>query len=107
MELSLFSRDLIAMSTAVALSHNMFDGALTSDLRQDRAWPFYRCAHLRHCLRCCARRAHAIGLPNKEKARIRHCSQRERSAGGIVEIGVGFISQSGHIYFTALPTATR
>jgi len=28
MELSLFSRDLIAMSTAVALSHNMFDGAL-------------------------------------------------------------------------------
>jgi phosphogluconate dehydratase len=28
MELSLFSRDVIAMSTAVALSHNMFDGAI-------------------------------------------------------------------------------
>jgi phosphogluconate dehydratase len=28
MELSLFSRDNIAMSTAIALSHNMFDGAL-------------------------------------------------------------------------------
>ncbi|HUG73375.1 MAG TPA: phosphogluconate dehydratase [Steroidobacteraceae bacterium] len=28
MELSLFSRDAIAMATAVALSHNMFDGAL-------------------------------------------------------------------------------
>ncbi len=28
MELSLFSRDVIAMSTAVSLSHNMFDGAL-------------------------------------------------------------------------------
>lgn len=28
MELSLFSRDIIAMSTAVALSHNMFDGTL-------------------------------------------------------------------------------
>jgi len=28
MELSLFSRDLIAMGTAVALSHNVFDGAL-------------------------------------------------------------------------------
>lgn len=27
MELSLFSRDVIAMSTAVALSHNMFDGS--------------------------------------------------------------------------------
>ena len=29
MELSLFSRDVIALSTAVALSHNMFDGALS------------------------------------------------------------------------------
>jgi phosphogluconate dehydratase len=28
MEMSLFSRDVIAMSTAIALSHNMFDGAL-------------------------------------------------------------------------------
>ena len=28
MELSLFSRDVIAMSTAIALSHNMFDGVL-------------------------------------------------------------------------------
>jgi phosphogluconate dehydratase len=28
MELSLFSRDVIAMSTAIAMSHNMFDGAL-------------------------------------------------------------------------------
>jgi phosphogluconate dehydratase len=28
MELSLFSRDLIAMSTAIALSHNVFDGAM-------------------------------------------------------------------------------
>ena len=28
MELSLFSRDVIAMSTALALSHNMFDGTL-------------------------------------------------------------------------------
>ena len=28
MELSLFSRDVIAMATALALSHNMFDGAL-------------------------------------------------------------------------------
>jgi phosphogluconate dehydratase len=28
MELSLFSRDVIAMSTAVALSHDLFDGAL-------------------------------------------------------------------------------
>ena len=31
MELSLFSRDVIAMSTAVALSHNMFCSLYTSD----------------------------------------------------------------------------
>jgi len=29
MEMSLFSRDVIAMSTAIALSHNMFDAVLT------------------------------------------------------------------------------
>jgi len=28
MELSLFSRDIIALSTAIALSHNMFDGVI-------------------------------------------------------------------------------
>ncbi|MHA0111849.1 dihydroxy-acid dehydratase domain-containing protein, partial [Klebsiella pneumoniae] len=28
MEMSLFSRDAIAMATAIALSHNMFDAAL-------------------------------------------------------------------------------
>jgi phosphogluconate dehydratase len=28
MELSLFSRDVIALATAVALSHNVFDAAL-------------------------------------------------------------------------------
>jgi phosphogluconate dehydratase len=28
MDLSLFSRDVIAMSTAIALSHNMFDAAV-------------------------------------------------------------------------------
>ena len=40
MDLSLFSRDVIAMSTAVALSHNMFDAApVPWHLRQDRAGP--------------------------------------------------------------------
>ena len=38
MQLSLFSRDVIAMATAIALSHDMFDGALLlGRLRQDRA----------------------------------------------------------------------
>lgn len=29
MEMSLFSRDLITMTTAIGMSHNMFDGALS------------------------------------------------------------------------------
>ena len=38
MELSLFSRDTIALSTAIALSHGMFEGtAIAGHLRQDRA----------------------------------------------------------------------
>lgn len=73
MELSLFSRDVIAMATAIALSHNMFDGAL--------------------CLGVCDKIVPGLlmgalafghlpvifvpagpmpsGVPNKEKARIR------------------------------------
>ncbi len=48
MELSLFSRDVIAMATAIALSHNMFDAArLSRHLRQDRAGPADRRADLR------------------------------------------------------------
>src|SRR5208282_4938781 len=35
MELSLFSRDVIALSTAVALSHDMFDGPMPSGLGND------------------------------------------------------------------------
>ena len=38
MELSLFSRDTIAMGTAVALTHDVFDGStVAGHLRQDRA----------------------------------------------------------------------
>jgi len=38
MELSLFSRDVIAMATAVALSHDVFDArADAGRVRQDRA----------------------------------------------------------------------
>ncbi len=36
MELSLYSRDVIAMATAVSLSHDMFDGAASST-------PWWRC----------------------------------------------------------------
>jgi hypothetical protein len=48
MELSLFSRDVIAMAAGVGLSHNMFDAArLSRRLRQDRARPGDRRPDLR------------------------------------------------------------
>ena len=47
MELSLFSRDVIALSAGVALSHNCFDRALPRGLRQDRAGAGHRRRHLR------------------------------------------------------------
>ncbi len=46
MELSLFSRDTIAKATAIALSHQMFDGAIMlGGLRQNSA----RRSSLAHC----------------------------------------------------------
>jgi phosphogluconate dehydratase len=74
MELSLFSRDVIAMATAVALSHNMFDGALCMGVC-DKIVPGMLIGALSF--------AHlpvifvpagpmTSGLPNAEKARIRN-----------------------------------
>ena len=48
MELSLFSRDVIAMAAGIALSHNVFDcDRLPRRLRQDRARPRHRRGDLR------------------------------------------------------------
>lgn len=73
MELSLFSRDVIAMSTAIALTHNMFDGALCLGIC-DKIVPGLMIGALSF--------GHLpvvfvpggpmpSGLPNKEKARVR------------------------------------
>jgi len=73
MELSLFSRDVIAMATAVALSHDMFDGALMLGIC-DKIVPGLLIASLTF--------GHlpivfvpggpmTTGLPNAEKSRIR------------------------------------
>jgi len=73
MDLSLFSRDVIAMSTAIALSHNMFDSALLLGIC-DKIVPGLLIGALSF--------GHLpmvfvpggpmeSGLPNKEKARIR------------------------------------
>ena len=74
MELSLFSRDVIAMSTAVALSHNMFDAALLLGIC-DKIVPglFIGAMAFGH-LPCVfvPSGPMASGLSNPEKSRIRN-----------------------------------
>ena len=73
MELSLFSRDTIALSTAVALSHGMFEAALLLGIC-DKIVPglligALRFGHLPTILVPAG--PMPSGLPNREKARIR------------------------------------
>ncbi|MFT4938483.1 MAG: phosphogluconate dehydratase [Paraglaciecola sp.] len=73
MDLSLMSRDVIAMATAVALSHNMFDGALMMGIC-DKIVPglllgALSFGHLPTVFVPAG--PMPSGLPNKEKARIR------------------------------------
>ena len=68
MELSLLSREVIAMSAAVGLSHNMFDGALFLGVC-DKIVPALSFGHLPAVF--VPSGPMASGLPNKEKVRIR------------------------------------
>lgn len=73
MELSLLSRDIIAMSAAVGLSHNMFDGALMLGIC-DKIVPGLLMAalsfgHLPFVFVPAG--PMPSGIPNKEKARVR------------------------------------
>src|SRR5579859_5498741 len=73
MELSLFSRDVIAMGTAIALSHDMFDGALLLGVC-DKIVPglvigALTFGHLPIIL--VPGGPMTSGIPNKEKARVR------------------------------------
>ncbi|MCH2242785.1 MAG: phosphogluconate dehydratase, partial [Aquabacterium sp.] len=81
MELSLFSRDVIAQGTAVALSHDVFDGALLLGVC-DKIVPglLIGALHFGH-LPCAFVPAGPMssGLSNKEKARV-----REQHALGLV-----------------------
>ncbi|WP_163577387.1 phosphogluconate dehydratase [Halomonas faecis] len=73
MELSLFSRDVIAMASAVGLSHNMFDAALYLGVC-DKIVPglFIAAARFGHLPAMFVPAGPMpSGLPNKEKARIR------------------------------------
>ncbi len=73
MELSLFSRDVIAMSTAIALSHNMFDATLCLGVC-DKIVPglFIGALSFGHLPTLFVPGGPMTsGLPNKEKAKIR------------------------------------
>jgi len=73
MELSLASRDVIAMGTAVALSHNMFDGALCLGIC-DKIVPGLLMGALRFGqlpVIFVPSGPMPSGLPNSEKARVR------------------------------------
>ena len=73
MELSLFSRDVIAMATAVALSHNMFDATLYLGIC-DKIVPglFIGAARFGHLPAMFVPGGPmTTGLPNDEKARVR------------------------------------
>ncbi|WP_111496593.1 MULTISPECIES: phosphogluconate dehydratase [Marinobacter] len=73
MELSLFSRDVIAMSTSVALSHNMFDATLLLGIC-DKIVPGLLIGALSYGYLPTAlvpAGPMPSGLPNKEKQRIR------------------------------------
>ncbi|MEO0410800.1 MAG: phosphogluconate dehydratase [Pseudomonadota bacterium] len=73
MDLSLFSRDVIAMATAVSLSHNVFDGALMLGVC-DKIVPglFMGAARFGHLpIAFLPGGPMPSGLPNDEKARVR------------------------------------
>ncbi len=73
MDLSLFSRDVIAMATAISLSHNVFDAALMLGVC-DKIVPglFIGAARFGHMpVLFLPAGPMASGLPNDEKARVR------------------------------------
>ncbi|MCW5636137.1 MAG: phosphogluconate dehydratase [Rubrivivax sp.] len=92
MELSLFSRDAIAMATAIALSHDVFDAALLLGIC-DKIVPglLIGALHFGH-LPCVFVPAGpmASGLPNAEKAKV-----RERHAAGEVGRDALLAAESG------------
>jgi phosphogluconate dehydratase len=80
MELSLFSRDTIAMSTAIALSHNMFDAALYLGIC-DKIVPglLIGALHFGHIPGIFVPGGPmTTGISNKEKARCASATRRAR-----------------------------
>ena len=83
MELSLFSRDIIAQATAIALSHNMFDGALCLGVC-DKIVPgmligALRFGHLPTVFVPAG--PMTSGIPNKQKAEVRSRFAEGKASG--------------------------
>ena len=99
MELSLFSRDVIAMSTAIALTHNSFDAALFLGIC-DKIVPGLLIGALQF--------GHlpvffvpsgpmASGLPNSEKARIRNLYAEGKASREVLPANA-WLSQRRHTH---------
>ena len=110
MELSLFSRDTIAMATAISLSHDVFDGALMLGVC-DKIVPglLIGALHFGHLPTVFVPAGPMTsGLSNNDKAKV-----REQAAQGLVGRAELLAAESkattvkAPALFTARPTATR
>lgn len=110
MELSLLSREVIAMSAAVGLSHNMFDGALFLGVC-DKIVPGLTMAALSfgHLPAVFVPSGPmASGLPNKEKVRIRQLyAEGKVDRMALLESEAAPTMRREHVLSTVLPTPTR
>ncbi len=110
MELSLLSREVIAMSAAVGLSHNMFDGALFLGVC-DKIVPGLTMAALSfgHLPAVFVPSGPmASGLPNKEKVRIRQLyAEGKVDRMALLSQKPRLIMRREHVLSTVLPTPTR
>ncbi|WP_426212073.1 phosphogluconate dehydratase [Massilia sp. TWP1-3-3] len=102
MELSLFSRDAIAMSTAIALSHNMFDAALYLGVC-DKIVPglLIGALHFGHLPAVFVPAGPMTsGISNKEKARIRQLyAQGKATREELLECEAGSYHSAGTCTF--------
>ena len=110
MDLSLFSRDVIAMGTAIALSHGMFDAVAMLGIC-DKIVPglligALRFGHLPALLIPAG--PMPSGLPNKEKQRVRQLfAEGKASKEELLAAEAASYHSPGTATFTAPPTAIR
>ena len=101
MDLSLMSRDVIALSTAVGLSHNMFDGALMLGIC-DKIVPgllmgALSFGHLPTVFVPAG--PMPSGLPNKEKARVRQAyAEGKANRDELLAAESAILSLCGYLY---------